>query len=89
MNVTLPISEARSKLTKLVDLADSLCQKTLITVKGKVKAAIVNADELEAMEETLEVLSDPKTMKAIRQGEKEIKEGKLIDWEDIKKEFKL
>lgn len=84
MAVIIPISEARSKLPKLVDLADALSQKTLISVGGKVKAALVNAKDLELMEETLEILSDPKTMRAIRKGRKDVKKGQLIDWQDLK-----
>lgn len=86
MNI-LPISEVRSRLPSLVDEAVTLSKKTFITVKGKVKAAIVDARELELMEATLEILSDPKTMKAIKKGKKELKERKLIDWEDLKEEL--
>lgn len=40
-------------------------------------------------EETQEILKNKKLMRDIRQGEKEIKEGKGIDWEDAKKELGL
>jgi len=89
MNNTIPISEARANLPKLVENADTLSRKTLITVGGKVKAAIVNAKELELLEETLEILSDPKAMEAIKRGKEDIKKGKLIDWEDLKDELNL
>ena len=89
MTNVISISEVRSNLPKIVDLADSLSQKTYISVGGKIKAAIVSARELELLEETLEVLSDPKTMRAIETGKKEVKKGKLIDWEDIKEELGL
>lgn len=89
MSTIIPISEARSKLPQLVDLAESLSQKTLITVGGKVKAALVNARDLELMEETLEVLSDPKAMEAVRKGRREVKKGQLINWEDLKVELDL
>ena len=89
MTNVIPISEARKKLPEIVDLADSLSQKTLITVKGNVKAAIVSARELELLEETLEVLSDPKTMMTIKKGVAQINKGQLIDWEDLKEELGL
>ena len=85
----LPISEARSKLPEIVDLADSLSQRTFITVKGRIKAAVVSARELELLEETIEVLSDPKAMGAIKKGKKDVKEGRVVDWEDIKAELGL
>jgi len=85
----MPISEARIRLPELVNLADSLFRKTYITVKGKIKAILINPEELSLMEETLEVLSDPKTMKAINQGKKEVKAGKVVDWQDLKKELRI
>ena len=89
MNNTISISEARSILPKLVENAASLSQKTLITVGGKVKAAIVNARELELLEETLEILNDPKALEAIKKGKKDIRKDRLIDWEDLKDELNL
>lgn len=86
---TVPISEARSILPKLIEDADTLSQKTLITVGGKVKAAIVNARDLELLEETLEILNDPKAMEAIKKGKKDIKRGNLIDWEELQDELNL
>ncbi len=89
MTNVIPISEVRSKLPKIVELADSLSLKTYVSVGGKVKAAIVSARELELLEETLEILSDPETMKSIKRGEEDFKKGRLVDWEDIKDEFNL
>ena len=85
----MPISEARIRLPELVNLADSLFRKTYITVKGKIKAILINPEEFSLMEETLEVLSDPKAMKAINQGKKEVKAGKEVDWQDLKKELRI
>lgn len=89
MTTTLPISEVRSKLAKLVDLANSLSQKTYITVKGKVKAALISAEDLESMEETLDVLSNKEEVEAIEKGIQDIKKGNLISWEEIKKDMAL
>lgn len=89
MNNVISISEVRAKLPDLVNIANDLSQKTYISVKGKVKAVIISARELELMEETLEVLSDPDLMKAIKEGKEDVKKGRLIDWEDIKKELDL
>lgn len=83
----LPISTARAKLPQLVEDASTLSRKTYITVKGKVKAVLMDAQELGSMEATMEILSDPKTMATIKQGEADIKAGRVYDWEDVKKEL--
>lgn len=83
----IPISEARNTLPKIIRDADVLSQKTLVTVDGRVKAAIISARELDLLEETLEVLSDPEAMKKIKKGEEDVKENRLVDWEDLKQEL--
>jgi antitoxin YefM len=88
MTVTknISLSEAGLKLHELVDSADRFNNKAKIVVDGKVKAVLLSARELESIEETLEVISNSKTMKAIKQGADDIKKNRLIDWEDIKNE---
>ena len=86
---TLPITEAREKLTTLVDKASKLLDEYIITVNGKPTAILMSIQEYESWKETTEIMSDPGLMKAIRQGEKEIDEGKGIPWEDVKKELGL
>ena len=49
----------------------------------------MSAQEYESWKETNEILNDPGLMKAIREGEKDIKKGRVYDWEDVKKELKL
>ena len=80
MNV-LPISEVRAKLPQLVE--DTAVRKTYITVKGRVKAVLIDPQELESMEATMEVLSDPELMKAIREGQEAIEKGETIPLEDV------
>lgn len=86
---TLPITKARENLTTLVDKASKLLDEYIITVNGSPAAVLMSAQEYESWKETMEILSDPSLVKAIKQGEKEIKMGKGIPWEDVKKELHL
>ncbi len=89
MTKTLPITEARQNLTTLVDKANRLMDQYVITVNGKPAARLISNDEYESLIETNEILSDPDLMKAIKQGEKEIDEGKYVTLEQLEKELKL
>lgn len=84
---TLPITQARQQLPKLVDKASKMLDEYIITVNGVPEAVLMSAKEYESWQETNEILSDPELMKAIKQGEKEIEEGKGIPWEEVKKEL--
>lgn len=89
MTQTLPISKAREKLADLVENAKKRRDEYVITVNGSPAAVIISADEYESWKETEEILADKGLMKAIRQGEKELKDGKGITLEELEKELGL
>lgn len=89
MTKTLPITQAREELTSLVDKAKRKLDEFVITVNGTPAAVLMSAAEFESWKETLEIMSDPQLMKAIEEGEKEINEGKGIDWDIAKKQIGL
>lgn len=87
MTKTLPVTEARQNFTTLVDRASKMLDEYIVTVNGKPAAVIMSAREYEGRLETNEILADKELMRAIKQSEKEIKDGKIYDWEDVKKEL--
>lgn len=87
MRKTLPVTEAREKLTELVDEVNNKFEQIEITKNGKPRAVIMSADEFDNWKETMEILSDEQLMKDIRQAEKEFREGKSIPWEEVKEEL--
>ena len=68
MNSTLTISQARSDLPKLIEQVNQYLQRVTITVHGQPKAAVISFDELEALEETAEILNIPGASKSISTG---------------------
>ena len=87
MTKTLPITKAREELTTLVANAQKRLDEYIITVNGSPAAVLLSVAEYESWKETNEILADPQLMKAIKQGEEDIKKGRLYDWEDVKKEL--
>ena len=84
---TLPITKAREDLTTIVDRANRLLEEYVITVNGSPAAVIMSAAEYESWKETNEIMADPGLVRAIKQGERELNEGKGRDWEEVKKEL--
>ncbi len=80
---TLPVTEARAKLPQLVKAADERFDRTVITSNGKPTAVIMSYEEYEAWEETLDVLSDPEAMRAIRKADEELAAGKAVSFEAV------
>jgi len=78
MTRILPITKAREKLTSLVENVDKRLVEYIITVNGVPAAALISAAEYESWKETNEILADKSLMKAIRKGEKELRDGNKI-----------
>lgn len=83
MSNTISATDARAKLYDLLEDVEKLSKRVIITSHGKTKAVLVNADELESLEETLEVLRDKRAMASIAKSMKEIKAGKIVPFEDV------
>ena len=86
---TVSATQARANLYDLIDEVSTSGKRVGITKKGETKAILISAAEYEGWQETNEILADKKLMRAIRQGEKDIKKGRVYDWEDVKKELGL
>ena len=84
---TISATAARANLYDLIDKVASSGKRVGITKKGETKVVLMSLEELEGWEETNEILSDKKLMKNLKQAEKDIKEGRVYDWEDVKKEL--
>ncbi len=70
---TLPLSEVKNNLSKLVDQVESIQEEITITRNGKPAAVIVSPEEYEGWKETLAIRSDPEFMAEIRKGIKSLK----------------
>jgi len=64
----LPLSEAKSQLSGLVEQVRALEEQVVITRNGRPAAVLVSAEEFERWKETIEVRGDAALMKEIRAG---------------------
>ena len=86
---TISASKARSNLYKILNEVKNGLKSYTITLRGEAQAVVVNPEELEAWEETLDILSDNKLVAQILKSQKEIKMGKYINEDDIIKELDI
>ena len=70
---TLPLSEAKSQLSSLVEQVRALEEQVVITRNGRPAAVLVSAEEFERWQETIEVRGDAVLMKEIRAGLRALK----------------
>lgn len=86
---TISSTEARQKFAEVIDNIDRTSARYTLTVNGKPKVVMVNAEEFESWQETWEIMSDPELMAGIRQGEEDIRQGRFITLDELKKELEL
>ncbi len=65
---TMSISEAKMKLSELVDRVHRLDERIVITRNGRPVAVLVSPDEVESFQETTAVESDTALRKEVRLG---------------------
>jgi prevent-host-death family protein len=70
---TLSLSEAKMKLSELVDKVQRMDEEVVITRNGRPAAVLISPDEFESMRETLEVKADRELMQEIQTGIKALK----------------
>ncbi len=73
---TLSLSEAKMKLSGLVDLVNSTDEEVIITKNGRPAAVLVSPEEFEGWKETIAIRSDKALMKEIKAGLRELKKEK-------------
>lgn len=75
----VPLSDVRSTLSSVVERVEATHERVTITRNGRPAAVLINPEDLEALEETLDVLSDPVTMQRLREGEAALAAGDVVD----------
>ena len=65
---TLSLSEAKMKLSALVDKVYSTDEEVVITKNGRPSAVLISPDEFESWKETIWIKSDSDLMKEIKKG---------------------
>jgi len=65
---TLPVSEAKMKLSKLIDIVGTTDEEVVITKNGRPAAVLVSPEEFEGWKETNVIRSDVALMAEIKKG---------------------
>ncbi|MEK6814522.1 MAG: type II toxin-antitoxin system Phd/YefM family antitoxin [Nitrospirota bacterium] len=91
MTRTMPIVEARKKLTSLPEEFEKEPETDAVAVtrRGKPVLALMSWDVYESLVETLEIMGDKDLMADLRRSIREVREGKTIPWERVKKDLGL
>jgi antitoxin YefM len=74
----MPLSEAKARLSELADEVYRTHERVNVTRNGREYVVIMAAEDLESLEATIELLSDPAAQARIAEAEREIARGELV-----------
>ena len=83
MSRTIPFSEAKKHLSAIADEVEKTHDRVQVTRNGRPSFVLISQDELESLEETLDILSEPGALDSILQSRKEHEAGDFARLEDI------
>jgi len=83
----LPLAEVKAHLSALVSDVESEHEQITVTRNGVPAAMVVSVAEWESLQETLAVLSDPKTVADLREAEETRAGGEVYSTEEVLAEF--
>ena len=87
MTRTLPLSEVKTNLSKLVADVARREDEIIITRNGKPAAVLMSAEEYDSWKETQEIKKDPELMREIRKGLRELEKGKFKTYDNLDELF--
>ena len=71
----LPLADVKNRLSEVVERLEREHGRVVITKHGRPAAVVLSIEDLEGLEATLELLSDPRAMRSIRKARAESAKG--------------
>lgn len=86
MTTTTSLANVKARLSAVVGSVHDTHERVIITRNGEPAAVLIAPDDLEALEETLEVLSNQPLLRRLAQAEAEIKAGETVELTELRRE---
>ena len=80
---TLPLSEVKARLSQIADEVDRTHERVHVTRNGREYVVLVSAADLDSLEATIELLSDPAAVARIQAGDDAVAAGNLTTVEEM------
>jgi antitoxin YefM len=80
---TVPLSEAKTHLARLLAEVEKLGEGVTITRSGRPAGVLLSIEEYEGLLETLDILADPKLMASVRRGLRDAENGRVVSDDEV------
>lgn len=75
--LTTSLADAKNRLSEIIQSAQDTHERFVITKNGRPAVVLIAVDDLESLEETLDILSDPELLAQIRAAQAEAARGEF------------
>jgi prevent-host-death family protein len=82
---TIPLADAKARLSALLDEVRDTHERVVITRNGRPEAVLISVSDLEALEDTLDLLSTPGAVDEIQAAEAEIARGEAVGADELRR----
>ena len=76
---SLPLAEVKNTFSEVVDRVTTTHERVTVTRNGRPVVVLVSTEDLEALEETVAVLSDNATVRRLTQARAAVASGDVVD----------
>jgi prevent-host-death family protein len=87
MSDTLPLAQVKAHLSEIVDRVEREHDRIVLTRNGRPAAVIISPADLEALEDSLDLLSDPGGLEEIRAAQADAAGGRVLSAEDLRSNY--
>ena len=81
---TVPLSEAKARLSEIADEVGRTHERVHITRNGREYVVLLAAEDLESIEATLELWADSAAQERIRRSHDEVERGEVLDEDEMR-----
>ncbi len=87
MTETMPLAKVKAHLSEVVDRVTASHERVSITRHGHREAVVIAADDLDALEDTLDILSDPSAVAEIAEARAAAARGDGLDAAEVRRRY--
>lgn len=80
----VPLSDAKARLSEIADEVGRTHERVHITKNGRDYVVLLAAEDLESIEATLELLADPEAQRRLRESERDVAAGDVLDEAEVR-----
>ena len=87
MSDTLPLAEVKAKFSEMIDRVEHTHDRITVTRNGRRAAVLISPEELESLEDTLELLSDPAAVRQLNESRLAYATGDIVTADELRARY--